>query len=195
MRKWLILAFLCSTASVEAQPIWTWVDSAGVRHYSDRPVDGAEQIEVSSPQTYSPPGSTAAPRVTPAPATTPTQQTSASASTSAYRSFAIASPAADETVWNIGGTLTVSVTLEPALAPDHRIDVYFDGRRLGLDQQSTSVSIPEVYRGTHTLQAVVIDSRTRSEIQRTPVQTFHVQQTSVQNPQSPPQGPALRRGN
>lgn len=190
MRKWLILAFLCSTASVEAQPVWTWVDSAGVRHYSDRPVEGAEQIELGSPQTFSPPRPVASTvrRAPQAPATQP-------ASASAYRSIAITSPAADENLWNIGGTVTVSVALDPPLERNHHIDLYFNGRRLGLEERGTSITISEVYRGTHTIQAVVIDSGTRSEVQRSAVQTFHVHQTSVQNPQSPPQGPALRSGN
>jgi hypothetical protein len=190
MRKWLILAFLCSTASVEAQPVWTWVDSAGVRHYSDRPEPGAQQIELGSPQTYS-----ATPRSS-ADSTRAAQPTSGSQASSApsNRRVAIATPAQDETLWNIGGTLTVSLAVQPQLERNQHIDLYFDGRRLGLEERGTSVTLTDVFRGTHTVQAVVIDSSTRSEVQRSDLRTFHVQQTSVQNPQSPPRGP-LQNGN
>jgi hypothetical protein len=191
MRKWLILAFLCSTASVEAQTVWTWVDSAGVRHYSDRPEPDAQQIELGSPQTYS-----SAPRST-AGNTRPAQTTAGSqaASASNNRRVAIATPAQDETLWNIGGTVTVSVAVQPQLERSQHIDLYFDGRRLGLEERGTSITLTDVFRGTHTVQAVIIDSGTRSEVQRSDLRTFHVQQTSVQNPQSPARGPALQNGN
>src|SRR5690606_1657270 len=126
MRKWLILAFLCSTASVEAQPVWTWVDSAGVRHYSDRPVPGAQQIDLGSPQTYSPTSRSSAGNARPAQTASGSQSTGAADN----RSVAISSPAQDENLWNIGGTLTVSVAVQPALARNQRVDLYFDGRRL-----------------------------------------------------------------
>jgi hypothetical protein len=189
MRKWLILPFLCSTASVEAQPVWTWVDSAGVTHYSDRPVPGAREIELGAPQTYSAPSAARTERRETAPAPAP------AASTAPYRSLAIASPAPEENLWNIGGTLNVSVTTEPQLTRNHRVDLYFDGRRLGLEASGTSFTISDVARGTHTLQAVVVDATTRAEVQRSEARTFHVHQTSVQSPQSPPQGPALRTAN
>src|SRR5690606_29814265 len=123
MRKWLILAFLCSTASVEAQPVWTWVDSAGVRHYSDRPEPGAQQIQLGSPQTYSPASRSATG------GTRPEQTGSGSQAGAAAESrVSIASPAQDENLWNIGGTLTVSIAVQPPLARNQYIDLYFDGR-------------------------------------------------------------------
>jgi hypothetical protein len=44
-----------------------------------------------------------------------------------------------------------------------------------------SVTLPDVFRGQHTLQVVVIDSA-GAELMRSPSRTFFVQQTSIQNP-------------
>jgi hypothetical protein len=43
------------------------------------------------------------------------------------------------------------------------------------------VTLPDVFRGQHTLQAVVIDSA-GAEVMTSPSRTFFVQQTSIQNP-------------
>jgi hypothetical protein len=43
--------------------------------------------------------------------------------------------------------------------------------------------LPDVFRGTHTLQVVVLDS-VGTELVRSQSRTFFVQQTSVQNPNS-----------
>ena len=52
MRKWLILLSALSGTAASAAPAWTWVDAEGTRHYSDRPVPGAEQVDLAGAQAF-----------------------------------------------------------------------------------------------------------------------------------------------
>ena len=96
----------------------------------------------------------------------------------------IVSPAEQETLWNIGATLNLQVRFEPALQPGHRFDVLLDGEPRTLNSTSGRVTLPNVFRGTHTLQIVVSDG-SGIELMRSPMRTFHVQQTSIRNPNNP----------
>ena len=48
MRIVLLLCALAATPVLANQPIWKWVDERGVTHYSDRPVPGATQVNVTT---------------------------------------------------------------------------------------------------------------------------------------------------
>ncbi len=72
-----------------------------------------------------------------------------------YKSLEIASPGAEETLWNIEGVLNVSLSLSPALQPGHQVRVYFDGNPQMVS--GTSFQLQNVYRGVHNLQAEVLD--------------------------------------
>jgi len=99
-----------------------------------------------------------------------------------YTRFDIVSPINEQTLWNIGGNLPLQVRLEPALQAGHLLDAVLDGQRMGLAALGSEVTIPNVYRGLHTLQAVVVDSVTGNEVLRSLSVTIMVQQTSVRNP-------------
>jgi hypothetical protein len=160
------------------------VDSNGVVHYSDRPQPGATQIELSGAQTF---GSTAArSQNTAGQSTQPPTSAAASPAPGArqqqsYRAITILAPAQQQTLWNTGGTLDVSLTLDPGLGAGHRIDLVLDGQRRNLDTTATQIALNEVYRGVHTLEAIVVDP-SGSELARSAPVTFMVQQTSIQNP-------------
>lgn len=175
MRKWLILIAVSFSPPVQAVPVWTWVDTNGTVHYSDTPVPGARQIELSEAQGFSAPRAAAR---RPAEAAQP-------ATPAGYETLRIASPNAGETLWNIGGTLTVRVELAPQLAPTHRLDVVLDGQRARLESNRLQFQLPNVYRGEHTLQAVIVGADGQV-VQSSPPVRFVVQQTSVQNPNSLP---------
>jgi hypothetical protein len=160
--------------AVAAAPVWTWIDENGRQHYSDRPVPGARQIELVGAQGFSPtlrsPSRATAPQTTPS---TPPEQP--------YRTFDIASPADQETLWNIGGNLNVQIDMEPALQAGHRLDFYLDGQRVIIGSTASQLTVPDVFRGVHTLQGAILDASGR-EMQRSLVVTIMVHQTSIQNP-------------
>jgi hypothetical protein len=180
MRKWLILLSALIGTTASGAPAWTWVDANGQTHFSDRPVEGARQVELSGAQGFAP---TAPARTAPS--------TNAAQSPAALYQVDIVSPAEQETLWNIGTQLNVQVRIQPPLQPGHRYDLAFDGQRLNLNTMNLRTTVPNVFRGSHTLQLVVIDSA-GAELLRSASRTFFVQQTSTQNPNSaiarPPAG-------
>jgi hypothetical protein len=185
MGKWLIVLPMLYAAALAAEPAWTWVDANGRRHYSDRPVEGATRIDLPGAQGFatSRQAATAQPRSTTTAGATTTPTTAQNAALP-YRSFTITSPAHEETLWNIGAVLNVRVGVDPGLQPGHRIDAYLDGQRVVVGEQSQQFTIPEVFRGLHTMYAVIRDAGGREQ-RRSPEITFMVQQTSIANPANP----------
>jgi hypothetical protein len=174
MRKWLILLFALAGTGARAAPAWTWIDANGTVHFSDRPVPGARQVELTSAQSFNSQQPVRAARA---------EAQAGAAPTAPYRGIEIASPAEQETLWNIGAVLTVQVSFDPPLRPGHYYDLIYDGQRRNLTATSPRVTLLDVFRGQHTLQAVVLDSNGR-ELMRSPARTFYVQQTSALNPNS-----------
>jgi hypothetical protein len=188
MRKWLILLSTLMITTASGAPAWTWVDDNGQVHFSDRPVPGARQVELTGAQGF---GARATPPATPT--VTPSALPSRESAQAAYRSIEVTSPTEQQTLWNIGTVLAVELQLEPPLQPGHRVDLIYDGARQNLDTVATSLTLNNVYRGTHTLQAVVIDDA-GSEVTRSPPRNFVVQQNSIQNPNSLIRAPRPPKG-
>ena len=178
MRKCLILLFALSAGAVHAAPAWRWVDANGQVHYSDTPVPGAKQIELSGAQGFGSSTTTQQSAPSKSPGQAPAKSTGPAQS---YRAFNIVSPKQQETLWNVGTVVNVDVELDPPLAPNHLLDMYVDGERRNLNSQSTSLALQDIYRGVHTIQAVVVD-QSGAEVIRSLATTFMVQQSSIQNP-------------
>ena len=79
-------------------------------------------------------------------------------------------------MWNIEGTLNVSLSLSPGLQSGHQVRAYFNGERRLVS--GTSFTINEVYRGVHNIQVEVIDQTGRLMIRST-TNRFYVQQNTV----------------
>jgi hypothetical protein len=168
-RPILVLLGLLVAAGAFAEA-YTWTDEDGVVHYSDRPQPGAELIDLGE--------FSASRRRTTTRATTnsDTESTDEQATAFGYNSIDVASPSAEETLWNIEGTLSVTLALTPILRPGHQVRVYFDGTPQMVS--GTNFQLQEVYRGVHNLQAEVIDETGKLMIRSRPSR-FYVQQNSV----------------
>ena len=174
MRIWAFIATLVVTAA-SAGPAYRWVDENGQVHYSDRPREGAEEIAL--PQYKRP-----APR--PVTSSRPAARDAQQAETQPQKPYTvidITQPESQQTYWNTGGTLDVSINLQPRLQPNHRMVVFLDGERLGVNPGSSNFKLNDIYRGMHTLQVAVHDAFDQQVVRSLPVQ-FMVQQTSVLNP-------------
>jgi hypothetical protein len=183
------ILLLAATAAL-AGPTYRWVDAQGHVHYSDRPVEGAVEVELPGITSYTPPAIDTA-EVPSQPASEPAPAGEVPAAPTAVR---ITSPEPDETLWNLGGRLPVAITVEPELSPGMKINLYLDGNRV-VDGEPGRLAfeLAEIYRGEHSLSAAVEDE-SGSEILRSDPIRFYVQHTSVQHPQPqrPPQ-PQPRR--
>ena len=149
---------------------YKWTDEEGLVHYSDRPHPGATIIDLDQ-------SAPARPRPTSRLGTADSGNDAAEEpSVNGYFSIAIESPAAEETLWNIEETLSVSITLAPELRPGHQVRVYLDKEPQMVG--GTSFQLSEVYRGVHNLQVEVIDETGRLLIRSRPSR-FYVQQNSI----------------
>lgn len=89
-----------------------------------------------------------------------------------YKEFKVTSPTNDATIRDNGGNVRVSLSLSPSLRSGHSIEVMMDGQSIG-SGQGTSVTLTEVDRGTHTVQASVKDNQGK-EIARSNSVIFHL---------------------
>ena len=170
MRTIIALIAVLGASAAMAQA-YTWVDEDGIVHYSDKPREGA--VEIQLPRDTRPLRRTAPPPA--APEAQDDNATTASGPFS-YDSIEISSPAAEETLWNIGGVLNVTLNVQPALQPGHRVRVYFDGKEQMVN--GSSFQIQDVYRGVHNLQAEVLDE-TGKLMGRSLPNRFYVQQNTI----------------
>lgn len=176
MPKSLFLVALPVLAvAASAAEIYRWVDENGVIHYSDQPHPGAEEIELSEAPTAPSGAFDRSQRTLPTNGDGEQERPAAFD----YESLAIVQPAPEETLWNIGGQLTVRLSLQPVLRPGDRVRVYYDGERR--EVQGLQFELQEVWRGTHNLQAEVVSEAGELMIRSEPVR-FYVQQTSIINP-------------
>jgi len=151
---------------------YTWTDDDGVVHFSDKPHPGAQVLDLGGTKRPRP---AATKRAAPD-AADPADGTAEPAGPFRYESLDVASPAPEQTLWNIEGALTISLALTPALQPGHQVRAYFDGNARMV--QGTSFEVEEVYRGVHNIQAEVLDETGKLMIRSRP-NRFYVQQNTV----------------
>lgn len=173
------LSLLMASLALGGAQIYQCVSSDGQRTFTDRPGPGCEPMQVDA----LPPSSTPSPLGVTAPARAPERESGDGSLR--YEAVAIRSPAQGETLWNIGGELSVATEVTPPLQQGHSLFLYLDDQPVARLGPGDSVArLSGVWRGEHTLRAQVLDAQGQSLAQSTPVR-FVVQQTSIANPQNP----------
>ena len=161
----ILLCLLLAVGAAQAQEIYKYTLSNGKVVYSDKPpaADQGEEVKLEPLQTFSLP---------PAP---PLQDSTAKKHKPApvgYEEFKVTSPTNDATLRDNSGTVPVSLSLSPGLRSGHSIEVMLDGQSIG-NGHSTSITLTEVDRGTHTVRAAVKDNEGK-EIARSNSVIFHL---------------------
>lgn len=185
-RAVLIAGVLCALAAVahgSSRELWTWTDANGVTHYSDTPVPGAKKIQLTG-YGAPPPGGTSTPATPPSSRSQPDED-----QVSSYRSIEITQPTEGANFFGADATVNVVIDTDPVPAPAHRLVLYFDGKLVQGATNTRQYTIGNLARGTHTLAAVIQDEN-GTELMRSPVRTFYVQQPRADNPGVV--GPALK---
>ena len=176
MNKWIPLFALLIITPTMADEIYKWVDDNGQLHFSDVPRDGATEVEIAPAQTFSAPSASTADTSYKA---TTVSDVADEQDVVSYRSMEIIGPATEETIWNTGGEITVSVQLQPGLQTGHQIRLFIDGKPLqNLQPNTSSLQVSGVERGEHKLRAEVWDENGQVLIAAQP-SIFFYQQTSV----------------
>jgi hypothetical protein len=171
MRQIAALLSLLFMLPAVAAELWRWKDADGVVHYSDRPVQGAERINVRSSQisTGEATPQTTAPVTPPPPAEV------------RFTRCQVASPTNDQ-VFNNVTTVDASITLEPELQGDYQLQVLLNGRAYPeWPSGALSYTLANLFRGSYTLAVRVLDSDGRA-VCAGPVTNFHVRQASILMP-------------
>ena len=170
MRNIIVLVLLVTASAAAAQEAYRWVDEEGIVQYSDRPHEGATEININADRPAQP-------------RQRPVQQPESSRAAAepppaafSYKKLSLLSPVAEETIWNNAGLLTVRLSLDPALRSGDQVRVYLDGQQQVVS--GTQFQLQDVYRGSHTLQAEVVSAQDKLMI-RSETRRFYVQQTSI----------------
>jgi hypothetical protein len=173
----LLLAALLAFAPALGQcaKVYKWTDAQGNVIYSDTPRPGAEEIEI-----LTDPAGIAPVRPEQMPQSKP------QAPGEIYGSVIIAAPAQDQVIEDPAGWVNVSLAVEPPLrvSQGDAVRLKLDGQTLDARYTGSEIAIPSVPRGTHTLQAEIVNPAGNALIASAAV-TFHVHAPSAQAPAGP----------
>ncbi len=160
-----------------ATTVYKWVDENGITHYSDQPHENADKVEVRKPQTYT------SQRGTPSAADDSQSPPPTSVRDQSYEMCSLTQPTAEQTLPN-AYSATVAVQSAPALRPGDRVVVRLDGKPVSVAPGATSVTIPTIERGQHSVDAAIQNPAGQTVCQ-TPSVTFYVTQPSLLSPNRP----------
>ncbi|MCW5589904.1 MAG: DUF4124 domain-containing protein [Legionellales bacterium] len=159
-----IIIFLIPALSFSE--IYRWTDSQGVTHFSDQPHDGAATVKLPPMQTYTP---------TPAEAKPKTPMVIPQTEKKINYTIAFTSPLDQATITpGERENMQVSITITPELHKGDQLKVFLDNEFY--PNGSKQFSLPNLERGTHTLQAKIM--RGNTVLAQTPIITFYVKQAS-----------------
>ncbi len=179
MRRLASFLLLGVALTASATEIWRWKDADGVVHYADSPVPGAEHINVGPAPTLG-----TASQDAPAPVYQPTQPPNQQNNTVRYNKCTVAQPENNQSFFAVD-SVSVSLDIEPPLAPGNTIQVYLNGAVYPQwPGTAPSYTLNGLYRGAYTLAVQIVDQNGRS-LCKGPVSNFYVRQPSILSPQSP----------
>jgi len=180
MRVLSLILVLCLCApAVADQKVYKTVGPNGEVTFSDTPTPGATELDVKPAPSYKAPP-------LPTPSTTPADQSAGQPGQhqagGSYKLVSILAPADDATVINTPGDVQVTVLVEPPLRTGRgdRIRLLLDGKAVDTGEKP-NFSLHNVDRGTHHLQAEVID-RSGATLSQSSSSTFHLHRPSVHLP-------------
>jgi hypothetical protein len=155
-------------AAAADQTVYRVIDAQGRVSYTDTPPKDGKAEPVTLRETNTQPAmepSKAAPPPTDAAATP-------------YTRVEIVSPENDSTVPPGQLNVVVQLQLEPALQAGHKVQFYLDEAPQGPAAATTAITLGDLYRGSRTIRATVIDASGAPVAQSNRV-VIHVKRPSV----------------
>lgn len=150
------------------QTIYRVIDAQGKVSYTDTPPKDGTAEPVTLKEVNTQPAMAARKAQAPAP----------DAAANPYTRIEIASPANDSTIPPGQLSVAVQLQLEPALQPGHRVQFYLDGKPQGPAAAATATTLDDLYRGSRTLHATIVDAKDTLVAQSNSV-VIHVKRPSV----------------
>jgi hypothetical protein len=169
MNKFVFCIGFCSLIA-HAQQVYLGMDKNGVPLYSDKPVPGAQKIELK----------VALQSLSPQQATTIQPLAPLEQNQTDYQ-LSIQSPADQESLLSNQGEVLVEVAVKPELVDQHQLRLVFNQSQQSPLQKGTNFRLLGVERGEHQVQIQVIDQNGKL-IAESPVTTFYLRKTTVASP-------------
>ena len=177
MKSLALMIFLAlAFGTVHAQKVFRVVQPDGTVEFTDVPPSNrpAEEIHLRPLNTT--------PALAPAPDSA--TQTAGTREKKGYSEFRITRPGDGEGIRNNAGSVNVDLKLQPALRSGDEIHLLLDGQSIG-GGKSTAITLTDMERGTHSIQAMVKNSAGQV-VARSNSVTFTLQRTSTNQPQRRP---------
>lgn len=168
----LFAILACQSSTAE---IYKTVDDDGKVIFSDSP-KGKSAKPVDLPPVNTQPATRITIKLSP-----PKDDEKEEESESGDYSITMTAPGNETTVTMGQLTLASQVSLTPALQDDHRIQFYLDGDKRGVASKASSYVYKDLFRGTHTIHAAVVDKKGKVLTQSKAI-TIYVHRPRVQGP-------------
>lgn len=168
MRSLLLCLMFVAAPLPAVADVYRSVDEHGNVIFTDKASPGSKKVQV-------PPATTVRPFTVPTAEQKPEEQKPVS-----YAGVSITQPVDGQALRSNAGDVSITVAVDPYLdvTHGHAIAVVLDGVRQDQTWTSTSLTLPNLDRGTHTLQVLLVDSEGRILERSEPV-TFHLKRHSI----------------
>lgn len=168
-----VLAAIFLIPALVSADTYRYVDQDGIVHYSDRPMEGAETVDLSAAQTFSKSSR-------PVPTRRPVAKPQQADEPFRYQELKVAQPLNDGSIWNNAGEVRITYQVQPRLRQGDRVRIYMDGEPVENAPFSLSVQLENVERGTHQIRATIEDVTGRV-VANSDTSVFHYKQTFIRN--------------
>ncbi|MCC6296383.1 MAG: DUF4124 domain-containing protein [Pseudomonadales bacterium] len=174
----VLLACLAVASGRAGQTVYRVIGPGGEVSYTDTPPEQGqvEAIELKDANTQ------------PALEVSGKEGQAAQSPANPYSRVEITSPENDATILPDQLSVVVQLELEPPLQGGHSVQFFLDGEPQGMPAAATTIALGELYRGTRTILAEVLD-QSGTVITQSNVVAIHVKRHSVKHPSvkaSPP---------
>jgi hypothetical protein len=160
MRK-LALILLLSLAFPAAAGVYKSMGPDGSVQYSDRPLAGSEPVQIDV-------------REEPSDSEAPGPETERpGAESGPYEAFEVVVPETNATIRNNEGEVQVGLLIDPALMPEHRLQLEVDGQQVPGNTEGTQVILRGLAFGSHRLRVLLVD-QLDEVVATTPPVDFHL---------------------
>ena len=171
MNRFHLIALLTGLLSTAAQAeIYKSVNPDGSISYSDKPIAGGKAI--------------IPPEITPAPAILIPRKLKPEDQDKdkplPYKVFKLVSPTNNTTIRNNIGDVAVSLKIKPELQTKHKhtISIYLDNKEIVNNLSSSSYTVKNIDRGSHTISATLHD-KTGKALKKSQSITLHLHRFST----------------
>lgn len=176
MKKAIMLLIVFITSAAYAT-IYINEDKNGGIEFTDTPSSNSRRVEMPAVNSISTPTRTAAPSQNANANGSPSNDAAPVSTASSYQTLAIVSPANESTIQN-QPVIPVEMKVEPNILPGDKIQLMLDSKPVGTPSATQYQELGIVDRGTHSLYAVILNSK-NEVIKQSSAVTIHVRRNSI----------------